>query len=196
MNKLILIVSMISLILNGCSSSPPVKFYVLEPITAGKPSVKGYEKQKIIGIGPISVPTMLENKKIVTRLAGNAVQLSDFQQWAAPLPDIILEILTQNLAILQPQHIFRAYPWSAHGTVDQQIIIDIIRFDATPGVTANLEVYWTLKNEQTNTIIRHGHSNLAETLTDSNYSQNVRALSKLLGEFSRELTGILKQQNL
>jgi len=187
MNKLITQLCLVSLVLSGCSGSPPVQFYTLEAIPSEKPAIQGYEKQQIIGVGPVSAPSLLENKKIVTRLPGNAVQISDFQQWASPLPDSFLAVLTQNLATLQPQHIFRTYPWSAHGTVDKQIIVDIIRFDATPGKSACLEANWTLKNEQSNAIITHGRSILAQPLTDSSYPGIVHALSQLLEQFSQEL---------
>jgi uncharacterized protein len=193
MNNMIMPILLISLLVTGCGSSPPVRFYTLASIAPEKQIRQATGQQPNVGIGPISAPVMLDNKKIMTRLPGNTVQFSDFQQWASPLPDNFLQILTQNLNAQLPLYIFRPYPWSVHGTVDRQIIVDIIRFDASPGVTANLEANWTLKNEQTNAIIRQGHTILSQQLSDSSYPGMVSALSHLLAQFSRELSSVLQQ---
>jgi uncharacterized protein len=180
--------AILAMLFSACTSAPPVQFYVLEPISQSAPSPTKTFKQRTIGIGPVSIPALLEHKKIVTRLSDNTVQIAAFEQWASPLQDNLLQALTRNLSSLQPGNIFRAYPWSAHGTVDLQIIVDIIRFDTTPGESANLEANWTIKNETTLNILKSGHSLIQRPLPDSSYPGAVRALSKILGELSQELS--------
>lgn len=186
-----LIVSMLGLLLTACANAPSVRFYVLEPLSQTAPSTIASARQRTIGIGPVSVPALLERKQIVTRHSGNAVQIAEFQQWASPLQDNLLLALTRNLSTLQPGNIVRPYPWSVHGTVDLQVIVDIIRFDTTPGESANLEANWTIKNETTRNILKNGHSVIKHSLSDSSYPGTVRALSKILGEFSQELSQAL-----
>jgi uncharacterized protein len=182
-----LIAALLGLLLTGCADAPSVQFYVLEPLSQTTPSTIS-ARQRTIGIGPVSVPALLERKQIITRHSDNAVQFAEFQQWASPLQDNLLQALTRNLSTLQPSNIIRAYPWSVHGTVDLQIVVDIIRFDTTPGESANLEANWTIKNENTHDILKNGHSIINHSLSDSSYPGTVRALSKLLGEFSQELS--------
>jgi uncharacterized protein len=183
-----LIMAMLGLLFTGCTNAPSVQFYVLEPLSKITPSTIETARQHTIGIGPVSVPALLERKQIITRHSDNAVQIAEFQQWASPLQDNLLQALTRNLSTLQPSNIIRAYPWSVHGTVDLQIVIDIIRFDTMPGESANLEANWTIKNENTHDILKNGHSIINHSLSDSSYPGTVRALSKLLGEFSQVLS--------
>jgi uncharacterized lipoprotein YmbA len=183
-----LIAALLGIVLTGCANAPSVQFYVLEPISQTAPSTVASVRQHTIGIGPVSVPALLERKQIITRHSGNAVQIAEFQQWASPLQDNLLQALTRNISTLQPNNIVRAYPWSVYGTVDLQIVIDIIRFDTTPGESANMEANWTIKNENTHDILKNGHSLINHSLSDSSYPGTVRALSKILGEFSQELS--------
>jgi uncharacterized protein len=194
MSKL-LITALLVLLVTACVNAPSVQFYVLEPLSQTAPITVLDTRQHTIGIGPISVPALLERKQIITRHAGNAVEIAEFQQWASPLQDNLLQALTRNISSLQPNNIVRTYPWSVHGTVDLQIVVDIIRFDTTPGESANMEANWTIKNENTHEILKTGHSVINHSLSDSSYPGTVRALSKLLGEFSRELSlALLKME--
>jgi uncharacterized protein len=183
-----IIAGFIGILLSGCADSPSVQFYVLEPLNPIPSSAVVAQRQHTIGIGPVSVPALLEHKQIVTRLSDNSVKIAEFQHWASPLQDNLLQTLTQNISNLQPNNIVRSYPWSIHGTVDLQIIVDIIRFDTTPGKSVNLEANWTIKNETTHAVLKTGHSVINRPLSESTYPATVRALSKILGEFSQQLS--------
>lgn len=196
MNKLA-IATLLSALFSGCTSTPNVKFYVLETISQSTPTQQStdVEKSHTIGIGPVSIPTLLQHKQIVTRSSDNTVQIAEFHQWASPLQDNMLQTLTANLSALQPNNIIRSYPWSIHGMVDLQVIVDITRFDTTLGQTANLEANWTIKSESTKVILKSGHSAINYSMPDPSYPGTVRTLSKILGEFSRELSlALLKVQ--
>lgn len=182
------LVTLVGISLSACTSTPAVRFYILESLSQTAPSHIEISRQRSIGIGPLTVPAILERKQIVTRLPGNAVQIAESRQWASPLQDNLLQALTRNLSSLQSGNIVRAYPWSVHGTVDLQVIVDIIRFDTTLGESVNLEANWTIKNEKTNGILKNGRSVINHSLSDSSYPGTVRALSKILGEFSQELS--------
>jgi uncharacterized protein len=185
------IAALLGLIISGCASTASVKFYVLEPLSQTSTPTITSLKQSSIGVGPITVPTLLEHQQIVTRSSDNTVQIAEFHQWASPLQDILLQTLTRNLASLQPNYVFRAYPWSIHGTVDLQVVVDIIRFDTSPGESANLEANWTIKNESSHKVLNSGRSVIKHPLSDSSYPGTVRALSQLLRQFSQELSSAL-----
>ena len=182
--------------LSGCADSPNVEFYVLEAINSTAQPSRENNPQRTIGIGPVTVPTLLERKQIITRSSDNTVKFAEFQQWASPLQDSLLQALSRNLSGLQAKHIIRAYPWAAHGTVDLQVIVDFIRFDTTPGKSANLEANWTIKNESSRNSLKTGHTLINRAMTDTSYSGTVKALSAVLGDFSRELAGALTAAQL
>ncbi len=175
-------------LLAACQSTPAVNFYVLEAMRSAPLSTPEISKKLSIGIGPVSVPTLLDRKKIVTRLANNGVQIAEFQQWATPLQDNLTETLAHNLTLLQPSFIIRTYPWSVHGHADLQVIIDFVRFDTTRGKSTNLEANWSIKNEKNQMILQNGRTLLDNTLTDSSYPGTVHGLSTILAKFSQELS--------
>ena len=178
-------------LLSACISTPPTQFYVLEPLSEPPPSSTAAEKKRQIGIGPVSIPTLLERKQIVTRLPDNSVKIAEFHQWASPLKDNVAQVLTHNLATLQAGDLIRAYPWSAYGAVDYRIIIDIIRFDTRPEQTVNFEANWAIMNEKNHTLLSNGRTKIEHPLNDPSYPSTVKALSKILSEFSQELSTAL-----
>lgn len=172
-------------LLPGCSSSPSVQYYILEPLTAPTMATIGNPVRRTIGIGPVALPALLESKKIVTRVTNNTVQIAQFHQWASPLQDNLVQTLARNLQTLQPDAVVRPYPWSVYGTVDVQVIVDVIRFEASPGKSVNLEAVWTLKNERANTVLKTGRSVIDHPFEGASYPDTVHALSLMLSEFSR-----------
>jgi uncharacterized lipoprotein YmbA len=179
-------------LLSACTSSP-THFYVLEPLSEPQPSpsLPATEKKRQIGVGPISIPTLLERKQIVTRLPDNSVEIAEFHQWASPLKDNIVQVLTHDLAMLQTNDLVRAYPWSAYGAVDYRIIIDIIRFDTRPEQSVNFEASWAIMNEKDHTLVSNGRTKIECPLNDASYPSTVKALSKILNDFSQELSAAL-----
>jgi uncharacterized lipoprotein YmbA len=176
------------LLLSACASTPPTSFYVLEPLSKPSASATDAEKKHLIGVGPISIPALIERQKIVTRTAANGVEIAEFHQWASPLKENITQVLTHNLSLLMPDDVVRSYPWGAFGSVDYRIIVDVVRFDTQPGKFANLETSWAIMNEKNHQILTHGRSRIEQPLSDTSYAGTVHALSALLGEFSRELS--------
>jgi len=179
---------LISTLLSACLSTPSTSFYVLESLSKPPASSAEVVKKRLIGIGPVSMPAFLERKQIVTRMPDNSIQIAEFHQWAAPLKDNVTQVLTHNLANLQPNDIIRAYPWIAYGAVDYRIIVDIFRFDTTSQQTVNLEANWAIMDEKTHTLLRNGRSKIEHTLDDPTYPGTVKALNKILSEFSQGLS--------
>ena len=175
-------------LLSACISAPPTQFYVLEPLSGQPSSSTSAEKKRQIGIGPVSIPTLLERKQIVTRLPDQSINIAELHQWASPLKDNVAQVLTHNLAALQAGDLIRAYPWSAYGTVDYRIIIDIIRFDTVLERSVNLEANWTIMDEKNHTLLSNGRTKIEHPLDEPTYPSAANALSKILSEFSRELS--------
>ncbi len=175
-------------LISACASTPPTNFYVLEALSQTPVLLPDAVKKRQIGIGPITLPSLLARKQIVTRAEHNSVQIAEFHQWAEPLKDNVAQVLIQNLSQLQPHTIFRLYPWSAYGTVNYRVIIDIIRLDTWLGKSANIEATWAVMDEKTHTIISNGHAAIEHRLTDESYPATVNALSQLLNEFSQKLS--------
>jgi uncharacterized lipoprotein YmbA len=140
-----------------------------------------------IGIGPITLPALLDRKQMVTRLHDNRVQLAEFHQWAEPLKDTLPRVIVKNLAELQPSYVFRAYPWSAYGNVDYRIIIDIDSFAAETKKTVKLSASWAIMDERQHTIIKNGKIKFEHVLANPAPAAIAEAMSQLLSQFSQRL---------
>jgi len=191
LNRFILLC--VSALLSACASTP-TNFYTLES-QSRSPAVTttASAKKLLIGIGPLTLPALLDRKGIVTRAENNSVQIAEFDQWAAPLQNNVIAVLAKNVAILKPSAIVRAYPWSVYGNVDYRVIIDISRFDTQLGKSANLEASWALMEEKNHTIVSNGQAKIEQPLNDATYNSAAQALSKLLSEFSQQLSMALAQ---
>ena len=191
LNRLILL--SVSALLTACASTP-TNFYTLEaqsrpPVVTGTSSAK----KTLIGIGPLTLPALLDRKGIVTRAENNSVQIAELDQWAAPLQNNVIAVLSKNVAALQPDAIVRAYPWSVYGNVDYRVIIDITRFDTQLGKSANLEASWAIMEEKNHTIVGNGQIKLQQPLNDPSYNSAAQGLSKLLSDLSQQLSMALVQ---
>ena len=186
LNRFILLC--VSALLSACASTP-TNFYTLES-QSRPPAVTttASAKKLLIGIGPLTLPALLDRKGIVTRAENNSVQIAEFDQWAAPLQNNVIAVLSKNVATLQPNAIVRAYPWSVYGNVDYRVIIDITRFDTQLGKSANLEASWAIMEEKNHTIISNGQTKLQQPLNDASYNSAAQGLSKLLSELSQQLS--------
>lgn len=179
------------LLLCACAATPETHFYVLSALSRPPETSSSEAPKRLIGVGPVSVPSLLERKQIVTRSGGNRIEASELHQWAAPLQASITETLTQNLSALLPNDIIKAYPWSAYGEVDHHIIIDIVRFDVSSERTAELMANWSIMNDKTHTLSNHGQAKISRPQTGPEYADAVKALSETLQEFSKQLAASL-----
>jgi uncharacterized lipoprotein YmbA len=181
-------------LLSACAATPPTHFYTLESQNQSPvATTTAIAKKPLIGIGPLSLPPLLDRKQIITRTEDNSLQIAEFDQWASPLKDNILAVLSKNVAALQPNAMVRAYPWSAYGNSDYHVIVDITRFDTQLGQSVNLEASWAIMEEKNHTIIGNGQIKIQQPLIDAGYAGATQALSKLLGKFSQQLSQALTQ---
>jgi uncharacterized lipoprotein YmbA len=179
-------------LLAACASTPETHFYVLSPLSASPQAAKAETPQRLIGVGPVTVPALLGRKQIVTRTGDNRIASSEFHQWAAPLKESLTETLAQNLSALLPNDIVKAYPWSAYGEMDFHVIIDIVRFESTAAQTAELAADWSIMDDKTLRLVKHGQARITRPQTGSSQADAVKALSEALQEFGRQLANAIR----
>ncbi len=182
----------ILIMITACSGSTPTQFYTLDAVlpTASTAHPQN-QKPSVIGIGPITLPALLDRKGMVTRGARQSIQVSDSEQWAEPLLDNITRVIARNLARLKPRDIFHAYPWAAFGPVDKRIVVEVTQFEAQVGKAVYFEAIWSIKSAQEEKIPTQGHSKLARPLKGHDTAEMVTQMNDILANFSRELSRAL-----
>ena len=81
------------LLLNGCASTGPTRFYLLSPIGGDHAGGCPDGRTLSLGVGPIEVPRYLDRPQIMTRTGPNEMALAEFDLWAEPLKEGIPRIL-------------------------------------------------------------------------------------------------------
>lgn len=177
-------------LLSACAATPQTHFYVLDALSRPPQMPAVDTPRRLIGLGPVSVPALLERRQIVTRSGDNRITASEQHQWAAPLQASITETLAQNLSLLLPRDVVKAYPWSAYGDMDVHVIVDIVRFETTAAHNAELLANWSIMNDQTHALLEHGQAAFSRA-AGSGYPDAVQALSATLADFSAKLATAL-----
>lgn len=91
-------VSLLSLLflLAACGSSPPTRFYTLDPTGAPRSGI--VQTKGGVAVGQITLPAELDRLSFVTREGANRVSVSDQDRWAAPLDGMIRRVLAADLS--------------------------------------------------------------------------------------------------
>ncbi len=179
-------------LLAGCASSPPVQFYTLSA-EAPASSVATAGKDLRIDVGPVSLPEMVDRPQFVIRSGQNRVTMVDEHRWAESLASDVPRVLAENLSrLLTTDHVW-AYPQHAAGAVDYRVLVDIQRFESTPGQRAVIEALWTVQRpSQDGGPSKTGRSSLQQPVAGQGYEALAAAHSRALAEISREIAEVIR----
>jgi len=177
----------------GCSwGTSPVHYYALEsgsrPATA--PTVEP-GRGPTIGVGPITLPRYLERIHIVTRRDAE-LEVAEYDRWGEPLSASLPRAIATDLATLLGTDRIVMFPWSVSTTIDQQIVVDVLRFEGTSGGDVVLEARWrVLGQDRQEEVLRY--SLVREAVGASGYPAIVAAMNRSVGKLSREIADAVKR---
>jgi uncharacterized protein len=197
-SRLILAIGLIAMveIITGCTGkSPRADFYTLTA-TPVFGSAQAISTEFALAVGPATIPAELDRKQIVTRDAGNRLYVAELSRWAGPLQDNIVAVLTANLAALlgtekvAPYNHENLFPFTHH------VILNINRFDGSPGGEVLLDVTWSIKKSGLSTPLLVQRSEIRKPVKTKDYAGLVAAQSKALAEISTLIADAVKKLSL
>jgi uncharacterized lipoprotein YmbA len=174
----------------ACGSSPPVRYYGLEPAqsaaeTSGDASV-------VVGLGPFRIPEHLKRPQIVTRSGAERV-VDDFARWAEPLDMAIHSVVASNVDSLLDEVAVIAYPYMVGVAADRWVVGHIERFDADRQGNVQLSVQWgILDKERKNLVIPRRSRYDARATPGADAEAMVQAMNTVLAQFSRDIANEVK----
>lgn len=180
------------LALAGCSRSPRVTFYTLEPAapvearsaTAADPS---------IAVGPVTLPEVVDRPQLVVRVAANRVEILEAQRWAEPLKSEIPRLVAENLGRLLGSSRVSSHLQHAGGNADYRVLLDIRRFEAAPGESVTVEAAWSLRRTAGGAA-KTGRSLVREPVGTNDYDALVAAYGRALLAVSADLAGAIRAE--
>jgi uncharacterized lipoprotein YmbA len=185
----ILISCAIIILIAGCASSPPTRFYTLSSISAPATTP---QVNYSVSVGPVSVPAVVDRPQIVVRTGPNKVFIDEFEHWASPLKEDIARIIVENLVSMLGTSQITLFPQSTATGASYRVMIDVLRFDSEPGKAAILDALWTVSSAKDGRSHR-GRTTLAEPTQGGDYAALVAAHSRALGQLSGDVAGLIRK---
>jgi uncharacterized lipoprotein YmbA len=184
------------LLLAGCASNKPARFYVLTPLAA--PTEHVGQTGPSLGVGPVVIAQYLDRPEIVTRSSDNQLELAEFDQWGGRIGDNITRVLAENLSGLLKTERISIYPWTDVSTLTDQITVDITKFERDQSGGVTLTAFWNIADAQTGKILHNGRSiiqkplNAGTTGTAGGYDVIAAAMSQALESLSEEIAAAVR----
>ena len=178
-------------IVSGCGSSPPVRYYALEPLPPGETA----EDAKItIGIGPLRFPEYLKRPQIITRNAGSEITIAEFDRWVEAVDSALPRTVAMNLDGLLESVLVIAFPFGGGLVeVDYRILGQVVRFDVDQTGKAVLDVQWAILTADGNSIARPRRDRYQARATSAgDYSSIVAALNETVNAWSRDMVEVFR----
>jgi uncharacterized protein len=168
------------LTLAGCASSPPTRFYTLDPV--GPAAASREMAGDPVKIDAVHIPTALDRSAIVRGETDHQLDISSEDRWAGDLAEMIRRVLTQNLAARLPAGMVIA-PESPAPENARGVVVDILTFQPQVAGEVVLDADWTLlQGTQANPVLRR--SVRLTTVAARSAQGEADAMSTLLGELA------------
>lgn len=187
MNCRVIPTALAALLLAGCAASPPERFYTLDAPSAaaaaprtGAPSV---------AVGPVTLPERVDRPQFVVRSAPHRVELLEQHRWAEPLRAAIPRVVAAELARLLGSERVAVHGENSLVDADVRVVIDVQRFEGTPGESVAVEARWSLRPAQG--AARPGHSTVTEATRGPGYEELAAAYGRAVATLAREIATAL-----
>jgi uncharacterized protein len=181
-HRLIPLVALLMLV--GCASSPPTRFFALDPVSTGAAPAAGANGTPV-KVDAVHIPPALDRDSMVRGESDNQLQISSEDRWAGDLGEMIRRVLTQDLAQRLPSGMVVA-PESPAPAGARGLVIDILTFQPRGGDVV-LDADWTLlQGTQANPVLRRS-VHLTQSATPSAQGE-AEAMSTLLGQLADDIT--------
>jgi uncharacterized lipoprotein YmbA len=183
--------SVVFLFLAACGSSPPVRYFSLDPVYESTAN-DGVEKP-IVGLGELRTPNHLYRSQMVTRSRGGELVVHDFQRWSEPLDQGIHRVVAANVDSLLENLTVIAFPFDSMVRPMYRVYGSVERFDVDDTGRAVLIVQWGITLRDGAVVAAPGRSRYEATASNtSDPTANVEALNDVLAAFSREIAERLR----
>jgi uncharacterized protein len=175
-----LIPALLLLALAGCASSPPTRFFALDPAPGS--AAADHSAGKPVKIDAVHIPPALDRNAMVRGESDNQLQISSQDRWAGDLGEMIRRVLTQNLASRLPSGMVIA-PESPAPPSARGLVVDILTFQPQSGGEVVLDADWTLlEGTQSNPVLRRSAHLTAPGASSA--QGEAAAMSALLGQLA------------
>jgi uncharacterized lipoprotein YmbA len=182
----------LAIVLAGCSRSPRVSYYTLEPAAQIETAAASLA-HPVVAIGPVTLPEVVDRPQLVVRVAANRVDILESHRWAEPLKSEISRLIAENLSRLLGSSRVSSYLQHSGADADYRVLVDIQRFESSPGNSVTVEAVWSLRRAGGGAP-KNGHSLVREPAGAEGYEPLVAAYGRALLAVSRDLAMAIRTE--
>ena len=171
------------LTLTACASSPPTRFFALDPVSPGASPAADQTggSHAAVKIDAVHIPPALDRDSMVRGESDNQLEISSQDRWAGDLGEMIRRVLTQDLAQRLPPGSVIA-PESPAPPNARGLVVDVLTFQPQGGEVV-LDADWTLlEGTQSNAVMRRSVHLTAPAASSA--QGEAAAMSTLLGQLA------------
>ncbi len=187
----------VAMLVTGCASSTPSRFYQLSSVQNGVLDSPGMppKDRVIVIVGPVRIPEYLDRPQIVTQSGTNELNISDFDRWAGPIDNNILNVLSEDVASQLPRDRFFVVPWTpfmeSQVPAAYRIGMVISHFEGVLGGSVTLRVQWGISFPGSGMLLNQ-ETAVVEQANGSGYNALVSAMSRALEKLSLQMAEQMK----
>ena len=97
-----------------------------------------------VGIGPVTLPPYLSRPEMATRVGPEQVAYAANDRWAAPLEELTVLALQEELRARLPAREILHWPWPLVDPPELAATVEFLRFEADAAGGATLQARWTV----------------------------------------------------
>ncbi len=181
-----------SLLICACTSSPPIRYFVLDPVAPV--SDVSMAAADPVQITSVRMPATLDRRQMVREDAPNKLTISDRDRWGAPLPDITQRVLTQDLMLrLSPGQV--VLPDQPAPVRTSAVSVDILQFGVSAAGTIVLDGSWSIVPSGSDVAADVRRFQLSQRAVAEDYAEQARLMSILLAQLADSIAQELAAQS-
>ena len=173
-------------VLAGCGTSPPVRYFSLEPMY--EDAINDGAVRPMVGIGEIRTPSFRYRSQMVTRGRGGEMMAHDFLRWSEPLDQALHRVVAANVDSLLPGMTVFSFPYDTGRMPRYKVRGSLDRFDVDAAGLGVLIVQWGITGEADAVIVPIGRSRYEHrSASPGDPAADAAAMNELLALFSRDI---------
>lgn len=187
-----LVFAMSLLALAACGTSPPTRFFTLEPVPpASSPAaVEGAP----ITVDAVHLPGVLDRLEVVRQAGPNRLDVSERDRWGAPLDQMSRRVLAEDLAARAPAGLIVQPGAAKPAGPSRALTVSVQEFDVDAAGRAVLDADWTLLAGNPPKPALHRRERIEADGAAGGSDAQAAAMSRALGQFADRIVAALAKE--
>ncbi|MFX1767623.1 PqiC family protein [Paraburkholderia sp. A1RI-2L] len=173
----------------GCRSTSPT-FYVMHG-DAQRTDPSARATMNIV-VSPVTVPDIVDRPQIVTRGAGNQIELNEFARWAEPLKTNIARVIAADLGQRLDTARVTSFETGASAASEWHVRVDVVSIDSVRGEAVTIDAQWVVRPPGKGAPVL-GQTVAREAVDGRDYGALVAAHERALGVISTDIAEVIRR---